>query len=221
MREWSTCRKTGEKKGVADFLDVPVSLEDAAGQPLLSFEEIKAQIVEIMFATVDSPSIAVEWALAEMLNKPDVMQKAIDELDTVVGRERLVQESDICMLNYLKSCIREAFRIHPFHAFTAPRVAREDTTIGGYMIPKGSHVILARIGLGRKPSVWLWPEPHDFQPERHLNEGTTVGLSEPDLRFVSFSTGRRGCPAVPLGSCVTMMLFARLLQGFTWTAPRR
>ncbi|GJN20538.1 hypothetical protein PR202_gb07929 [Eleusine coracana subsp. coracana] len=217
MREWSTCRKSREKKGVADFLDVLISLEDSAGQPLLSFEEIKAQIVEIMFATVDSPSNAVEWALAEMLNKPDVMQKAVDEVDTVVGRERLVQESDICKLNYLKSCIREAFRIHPFHAFTAPRVAMDDTTIGGYMIPKGSHVILARLGLGRKPSVW--PEPLDFQPERHLNEGTTVGLSEPDLRFVSFSTGRRGCPAVPLGSSVTMMLFARLLQGFTWTKP--
>lgn len=44
-REWSTCRKSGGKKEVADFLDVLISLEDAAGMPLLSFEEIKAQIV--------------------------------------------------------------------------------------------------------------------------------------------------------------------------------
>ncbi|RCV42934.1 hypothetical protein SETIT_9G255400v2 [Setaria italica] len=218
MREWADRREAVEKREAADFLDVLVSLEDAAGHPLLTFEEIKAQIVEIMFATVDSPSNAAEWALAEMLNKPDVMQKAIDELDAVVGRERLVQESDICKLNYLKSCIREAFRIHPFHAFTAPRVAMEDTTIGGYTVPKGSHVILSRIGLGHKPTVW--PEPLEFRPERHLLVGDgMVGLGEPDLRFVSFSTGRRGCPAVPLGTSVTMMLFARLLHGFTWTKP--
>nr|CAB3494830.1 unnamed protein product [Digitaria exilis] len=217
--EWANRREAGQKREVADFLDVLVSLEDAAGQPLLTFEEIKAQIVEMMFATVDSPSNAAEWALAEMLNKPDVMRKAMDELDTVVGRERLVQESDICKLNYLKSCIREAFRIHPFHAFTAPRVAMEDTTIGGYLVPKGSHVILSRIGLGRKPRVW--PEPLEFRPERHLvGDGNgMVVLGEPDLRFVSFSTGRRGCPAVPLGTSVTVILFARLLQGFTWTKP--
>jgi len=61
-----------------------------------------------------------------MMNKPGVMQKAMEELDTVVGKERLVQESDICSLNYLKSCIREAFRLHPYHAINAPRVAMED-----------------------------------------------------------------------------------------------
>jgi phenylalanine N-monooxygenase len=46
-----------------------------------------------------------------------------------------------------------------------------------------------------------------------------VVLTELDLRFISFSAGRRGCPGVSLGSSVTMMLFARLLQGFTWTKP--
>jgi len=67
-----------------------------------------------MYATVDNPSNAVEWALAEMMNQPEVMHKAMDELNTVVGKDRLVQESDIPHLNYLKACIREAFRLHPY-----------------------------------------------------------------------------------------------------------
>ncbi|KAL6652765.1 hypothetical protein ACP70R_011690 [Stipagrostis hirtigluma subsp. patula] len=201
MQEWSSHPKSGDKRDVTDFLDVL----------------IKAQIVEIMFATVDNPSNAVEWALAEMMNKPDIMQKAMDELNAVVGTERLVQESDLYKLNYLKACIREAFRIHPYHAFTAPRVAMEDTTIAGYMIPKGSQVILSRIGLGQNSKVWI--EPLEFRPERHLNNDDPVALSEPDLRFISFSTGRRGCPGASLGTSITMMLFARLLQGFTWSKP--
>jgi hypothetical protein len=45
MREWDSCRKRCEKKEISDLLDVLASLEDEAGQPLLSFEEIKAQIV--------------------------------------------------------------------------------------------------------------------------------------------------------------------------------
>jgi phenylalanine N-monooxygenase len=171
---------------------------------------------EMMFATVDNPSNAVEWVLAEMMNKPEVMQKAIDELDDVVGKDRLVEESDIPRLNYLKSCSREAFRLHPYHALNPPHVAMAETTIAGYTIPKESHVILSRLGLGRNPNIWN--EALEFQPERHLNTANVL-LTEPDLRFISFSSGRRGCPGISLGTSVTMMLFARMLQVFTWTKP--
>ncbi|RLN17089.1 hypothetical protein C2845_PM02G08770 [Panicum miliaceum] len=215
LHEWSTLRQHGEKREIRDFLDVLVTLEDSEGQPLLSLEEIKAQTAEIMYAIIDNPSNAVEWALAEMMNKPEVMEKAMNELNTVVGKERLVQESDIPRLNYLKACIREAFRMHPYHAFNPPHVAMEDTTVAGYLIPKDSHVIISRVGLGRNPNIWV--DPLEFQPERHLMSSSNVVLTETDLRFISFSTGRRGCPGVSLGSSVTMMLFARLLQGFSWT----
>lgn len=170
-----------------------------------------------MIATVDNPSNAVEWALAEMMNKPEIMRKAMDELDRVVGRHRLVQESDVRGLNYLKACIREAFRLHPYHPFNPPRVAMADTTIAGYSIPMGSQVILSRVGLGRNPKVW--DDPLEFRPERHLTGDANVALTEPDLRFISFSTGRRGCPGISLATLITVMLFARLLQGFTWSKP--
>ncbi|AQK64447.1 Tryptophan N-monooxygenase 2 [Zea mays] len=168
----------------------------------------------------------VAESVMETLSRPEVMHKAMEELDTVVGKDRLVQEPDIPRLNYLKACVREAFRLHPYHAFNPPHVATEDAVVSGYLIPKGSHVLLSRVGLGRNPDVW--DAPLQFRPERHLmmNENDDVDdryhhvvLTEPDLRFISFSAGRRGCPGVSLGSSVTMMLFARLLQGFTWTKP--
>ncbi|XP_044318901.1 tyrosine N-monooxygenase-like [Triticum aestivum] len=210
----STLEKFGEKKEARDFLDVLVHLKDAEGQPMLSLEEIRAQTAEMMFAAVDNPSNAVEWALAEMMNMPEIMQKATEELDAVVGKDRLVQESDIPQLNYLKSCIREAFRLHPYHALNAPHVAMADTTIAGYTIPKDSHILLSWLGLGRNPKIWT--EPLEFQPERHLNTANVL-LIDPGLRFISFSSGRRGCPGISLGTSMTMMLFARMLQGFTWT----
>ena len=70
-----------------------------------------------MFATVDNPSNAVEWALAEMMNQPELLKKATEELDQVVGKNRLVQESDIPKLNFTKACLREAFRLHPIAPF--------------------------------------------------------------------------------------------------------
>ncbi|KAJ1261741.1 hypothetical protein BS78_09G054500 [Paspalum vaginatum] len=217
IHEWATLLRRGEKGETRDFLDVLVSLQDSEGQPLLSLDEIKAQIVDIMMASVDNSSNAVEWAFAEMMNKPEVMDQAMNELDAVVGKDRLVQECDIPRLNYLKACIREAFRLHPYNAFILPHVSMEDTTVSGYFVPKGSHVLVSRVALGRNSHTW--DAPLEFRPERHMMNQPDVLLTEPDLRFVSFGTGRRGCPAVSLGTSVTMMLFARLLQGFTWSKP--
>ena len=48
-----------------------------------------------------------------MMNNPEVLEKATNEIDSVVGKERLVDEHDIPQLNYLKACIRESIRLHP------------------------------------------------------------------------------------------------------------
>uniref|UniRef100_M1D771 Cytochrome P450 n=2 Tax=Solanum tuberosum TaxID=4113 RepID=M1D771_SOLTU len=203
-----------------DILDVLITLKDTNGNTLLSVKEIKAQVLELMLATVDNPSNAVEWALAEMLNQPKLMQKAIKELNTVVGINRLVQESDLPRLNYVKACIREAFRLHPISPFNVPHVSISDAIIGEkYFIPKGSRVLLSRLGLGRNPRVW--EDPLKFKPERHLIKegGGEVVLTDSKLRLLSFSTGRRGCPGVKLGSTITTMLLARLLHGFAWSLP--
>ncbi|XP_028768829.1 isoleucine N-monooxygenase 2-like [Neltuma alba] len=210
--------KDGTKTETEDLLDVMISLKDAHNNPLLSMEEIKAQIIELMFATVDNPSNSAEWALAEMINQPEVLIKAAEELDQVVGKNRPVQESDIPKLNYIKACLREAFRLHPVAPFSVPRASICDTMVGNYFIPKGSHVLLSRQELGRNPKVW--EEPLKFKPERHLmDDGSDVFLTETDLRFITFTTGKRGCPGVVLGTTLCVMLLARLIHGFAWSAP--
>ena len=173
-----------------------------------------------MLAAVDNPSNAIEWVLAEMLNQPELLQKATQELDTVVGRDRLVQEFDLPRLKYLKACIKEAFRLHPISPFNVPHVSTQDTIVGGYFIPKGSHVLLSRLGLGQNPRIW--EDSLKFKPERHLEDldELKVDLNNQELHFLSFSIGRRGCPGVQLGSTMSIMLLARLLHSFTWEIPR-
>ncbi|XP_023755137.2 isoleucine N-monooxygenase 1 [Lactuca sativa] len=204
----------GVRKVKNDLLDVLINHES----PKPTAEEIKAQIIELMIATVDNPSNAIEWAMAEMLNQPTILKRAVEELDHEVGRERLVEERDLHKLNYIKACIKEAFRLHPLDPFNPPHVSMMNTTVAGYFIPKGSHVLLSRPGLGRNPNIWK--DAMQFNPDRHLDaEGKQVVLSDNELRLLSFSTGRRGCPAVVLGSTITTMLLARMLQAFTWEAP--
>ncbi|KAK7393815.1 hypothetical protein VNO78_22379 [Psophocarpus tetragonolobus] len=79
IKEWND----GSKIDCEDFLDILISLKDAHNNPLLTTQQIKAQIIELMMATVDNPSNAVEWGLAEMINQPKLLQRAIEELDKV------------------------------------------------------------------------------------------------------------------------------------------
>ncbi|KAL0393133.1 UNVERIFIED_CONTAM: Valine N-monooxygenase 2 [Sesamum radiatum] len=204
----------GTRKTEEDLLDVLINLKNSKNNLLLSIEEIKAQITEIMLAAIDNPSNAVEWALAEMINQPDILDKACEELDQAVGRNRLVDESDLHKLNYIKGCAKEALRLHPVTPFNVPHLSMEDTVVGGYFIPKGSHVLLSRPGLGQNPRVWK--DPLVYKPERHI---ISPNVLDHELCMLSFSTGRRGCPAIVLGSTMTNILLARLIQGFSWSAP--
>ncbi|PWA84265.1 hypothetical protein CTI12_AA156370 [Artemisia annua] len=181
--------KDGARTKEDDLLDVFIKLEN----PRLTVDEIKAQILDFRY------------------------DRAIQELDLVVGKDRLVQEYDIPKLNYIKACVREAFRLHPVAPFNPPHVATCDTSVAGYFIPKGSHVLLSRLGLGRNPEVW--DDPLIFNPDRHLKGDSEVVLTDHSLHMLSFSTGRRGCPGVLLGSTMSVMLLARLVQGFTWELP--
>ncbi|KAM0013338.1 putative isoleucine N-monooxygenase [Helianthus debilis subsp. tardiflorus] len=204
----------GTRTEKCDLLDVLITNED----PKLTPEEIKAQIIEIMIASIDNSSNAIEWAIAEMINKPTILKRAVEELDHVVGRQKLVEECDLPQLNYLKACIKETFRLHPLTHFVPPHVSTTDTTVTGYFIPKGSHIMLSRFGLGRNPNVWA--DPLRFDPDRHLlGEGKQVVLSDSELRLIIFSTGKRGCPGITLGTSMTTMMLARMVQGFTWEAP--
>ncbi|KAG6394806.1 hypothetical protein SASPL_145396 [Salvia splendens] len=211
-------RKLGHKSDENDILGILINLKNLQNELLLSIREIKAVILEMMLAIIDNPSNAVEWTMAEMINQPDILAKACEELDRVVGKNRLVQESDLSELNYVKACLKESFRLHPVSPFNLPHVSSKNIVVGGYFIPKGSHVALSRPGLGRNPRIW--DEPLRFKPERHIvDEVSNVLLVDHDLRMLSFSTGKRGCPALELGSTTTTMLLARLIQGFSWKQP--
>ncbi|XP_076931797.1 phenylalanine N-monooxygenase-like [Bidens hawaiensis] len=155
--------------------------------------------------------------MAEMMNEPRIFDKAVGELDFMVGKDRLVQESDLRNLNYIKACVKEAFRLHPIAPFNLPHVTTVESTVAGYLIPNGSHVLVSRLGLGRNPMIW--DDPLAFNPDRHMTSDKNVMLTDNKLHTFSFSTGPRVCPGMLLGSTMATMLLARLVQGFTWELP--
>ncbi|GER51933.1 cytochrome P450 [Striga asiatica] len=85
-------------------------------------------------AGMDTTMITVEWALAEMVRNPRVQQKLQDELDRVVGRDRVMTEADIPNLPYLQHVTKECFRLHPPVMRRLVEVAIEDFFICGLQL---------------------------------------------------------------------------------------
>lgn len=73
--------------------------------------------------------MTVEWALSELLKKPEVFEKATEELDRVIGQNRWVREKDIANLPYIEAIIKETMRLHPVAPMLVPRIAREDCKV--------------------------------------------------------------------------------------------
>ncbi|XP_019231577.1 PREDICTED: cytochrome P450 CYP736A12-like [Nicotiana attenuata] len=57
-------------------------------------------------------SVGFQWAIAELLNHPKALKKVQEEIDRVVGLNRLVEDSDIQNLSYLQAVVKETLRAH-------------------------------------------------------------------------------------------------------------
>lgn len=73
---------------------------------------------------------------------PEVQRRAQEELDRVVGSERLPQWEDEANLPYVRSVIKEVMRWRPVNKFGMPHATSEDDWYEGMFIPKGSVVVL-------------------------------------------------------------------------------
>ena len=61
----------------------------------------------LILAGTDTSAATLEWAMTLLLNHPEVLKKAKAELDIRVGKERLIEESDLPKLPYLQNIISE------------------------------------------------------------------------------------------------------------------
>lgn len=53
-------------------------------------------------AGTDTSASTVDWAISELIRHPEIMIRAQEELDSVVGRNRPINESDLSQLPYLQ-----------------------------------------------------------------------------------------------------------------------
>lgn len=150
----------------------------------------------------------MEWLLSLLLNHPHSLQRAQMEIDDVVGRtNRLLEESDLTHLPYLRSLIHETLRMYPPGPLLIPHESSEDCHVGGFHVPAGTMLFVNVWAIQNDPTVWV--EPRKFNPDRFGGDGE-------GFKWMPFGAGRRRCPGEGLGLRVIGLVVGSLIQCFEW-----
>ncbi|KAK9116486.1 hypothetical protein Sjap_015433 [Stephania japonica] len=204
-----------------DLLSMLIGLKrdgDGEGNSLNDIE-IKALLLNLITAGTDTSSSTIEWALAELIRHPHILARAQQELDSVVGRDRLVSDSDLSRLTYFQAIMKETFRLHPSTPLSIPHMSTETCQVNGYSIPKGSTLLVNVWAIARDPSIWS--DPLEFRPDRFLRGGAqaNVDVKGNDFELIPFGAGRRICAGMSLGIRMIQLVVATLVHGFDWALP--
>ncbi|KAJ3813392.1 cytochrome P450 [Lentinula aff. lateritia] len=171
-----------------------------------------------MIGGVETTAAIMQWFSALIPAYPEIQRKAHEELDKVVGRDRLPTVEDEKNLPYCHAIIKEVERCHnPFWLGT-PHVASEDFTYRGQFIPKDTVVVLNTWTMHHDAS--RHPEPDTFNPERYLDDSLTsadsANLTDPYQRdHWMFGAGRRICPGMIVAEREIWLTISRMLWAFT------
>ncbi|CAN6171240.1 unnamed protein product [Urochloa humidicola] len=210
-------RREDEKFVDTDVVDILLEhVDDPSLEVPIQRDGVKAFTLNLLVGLPDTTSVTVEWAMSELLRNPDVLAKATEELDRVVGCKRHVTEGDISSLPYLEAVVKETMRLHPPSPLLSARLSREDVSMAGYNIPAGTLVFVNVWAIGRDPAVWGGAAA-EFRPERF--EGSSVDVKGHDFELLPFGSGRRMCPGIVLGLRMVHVILANLLHGFAWRLP--
>ncbi|GLU04548.1 hypothetical protein SLE2022_216870 [Rubroshorea leprosula] len=182
----------------------------------LSFDHIKAVLMNVFVAGTDTSAAAVIWAMTFLLKHPGVMKKAQEEVRNLIGNRGIVDEDDIERLPYLKAVVKETFRLQTVVPLLVPRETIRSCNLGGYEIPAKTLVYVNAWAVGRDKEAW-GSNPDAFRPERFL--GISIDYKGQDYELIPFGSGRRICPGMYMGAATVELALANLLYKFDWKMP--
>ncbi|KAJ4777023.1 Cytochrome P450 family protein [Rhynchospora pubera] len=208
-----------EGKRTKDLLGFMLRMEREGGDSKTPFtmSHVKALLMDMFTGGTNTTATTIEWAMAELLNKPDILKKLQGELDQIVGKDKLVDESHLLELHFLSLVIKETLRLHPPLPLLIPHCPSSPCTIGGYLIPEGTRVFINVWAIQRDPSNWA--DPLEFKPERYLQQGLQRDFGGKDFDYFPFGSGRRICAGIAMAERMVGYLLATIVHSFDWKLP--
>ncbi|KAL7396454.1 hypothetical protein ABVT39_006003 [Epinephelus coioides] len=182
----------------------------------LGFTEASLAInsVDLFMAGTETTSTTLLWALVFLIKNPEIQDKVQAEIDRVIGQTRQPSMADRPNLPYTDAVIHEIQRMGNIVPLNGLRMSAKDTTLGDYVIPKGTTLMPFLTSVLFDKSEWETPDT--FNPGHFLDaEGKFVKREA----LLAFSAGKRVCLGEGLAKMELFLFLVALLQKFTFSVP--
>ncbi|NXO85954.1 CP3A9 protein, partial [Sitta europaea] len=212
-------REKEDHKGRVDFLQLMIESQRSASQGNnkenhsdkgLTDTEVLAQAFIFIFAGYEPTGNILGYLAYELAMHPDVQEKVLQEIDTVLPNKAPLTYEALMKLEYLDMTVSETLRLYPIGG-RIERTCKRDVEINGVTIPKGVVVTIPPYVLHRDPEYW--PNPDEFRPERFRKENKD---SIDPYTYLPFGAGPRNCLGMRFALLVLKVAIVSLLQHFTF-----
>ncbi|KFQ31703.1 Cytochrome P450 3A9, partial [Mesitornis unicolor] len=220
MRSISKIKHEREKdthKGRVDFLQLMIESQNTnshgnndANYKALTHQEILSQAFIFIFAGYEPTSNTLGYLAYELAMHPDVQQKLLEEIDTILPNKAPLTYEAMMQMEYLDMTVSEILRFYPIGG-RIERTCKKDVEINGVTIPKGTIVMIPPYTLHRNPEYW--PNPEEFRPERFSKENKEA--IDP-YTYLPFGAGPRNCIGMRFALLTLKVAITILLQHFTF-----
>ena len=195
-----------------DMLNAMLTGVDRATGTQLDDVNIRYQINTFLIAGHETTSGMLSCAIYALLKHPEVLKKAYEEVDRVLGPDTDARPTyqQVTQLTYITQVLKEALRLWPPAPIygVAPL---EDEVIGGkYKLKKDTFIAILVLALHRDPSVW-GPNPDAFNPD---NFSAEAEAKRPVNAWKPFGNGQRACIGRGFAMHEAALAIGMILQRF-------
>ena len=189
----------------ADILSLLLLTRDEAGHGL-SDEELRDELMTLLVAGHETTATALAWSLYWSHQYPDVRGKVRQEIQDANASEDAIA---LTKLPYLNAVCNETLRIYPVGMLTFARQTHQAIELQGYSIPPEARLVGCIYLLHRRED--LYPQPHEFRPERFLERQYSA------FEFMPFGAGARRCVGAALAMYELKIVLGTLLTHYDLT----
>src|SRR5713101_2445691 len=198
--------------GKPDLLSCMLSGVDRKSGERLDDLNIRYQVITFLIAGHETTSGLLSFAVYFLLQNPEVLARAYEEVDRVLGPDPSVPPTyaQVNQLAYLDQVLKESLRLWP----TAPVFAlspHKETMIGGaYRMKKPYQIVVLTPMLHRDPSVW-GDRADVFDPDHFSREAER---GRPGNAYKPFGNGQRACIGRQFALQEAALVLGMVLQRF-------
>jgi cytochrome P450 len=146
-------RHRGARGHCGELLARLLAAHNRDGSPM-SDRQVRDNLVSVLVAGHETTSSELAWAFQLLAHNARAQERLIEELDGEHGEEHLM------------ATIHEVLRHRPVFPFAVPRVVAQPFAIGGVTYRPPTQLLGCIYLVHHDPA--LYPDPHEFRPERFL-----------------------------------------------------